>query len=1050
MVCITWDKMKHSRTAALDVCARCVELLQFVGQVFAVGSLIITAFCVLSFAAKIPVSQTALEVAQPSNPKRVLILLENDDTWPAYRLIDENVRTTLRKGSPSGILIFSEHLDRDHFSDPAIQVAQQNLIKRKYASSKIDLVIVVGGVPAGLFPGLPLVYLSADAKRNFPEGVTSGTKVVNVWVDLDARKTLEVARQLQPKARRIVVVGEESTPGHKSMSRIREMIATTAPDMESSYLTNLAVPEICRRVAVLGPERIVLFTGISHDPRGSPLVSAELIPMVAAASDAPVYSLADSHIGMGAVGGYVASSAEVGKKGGEMGLRILADEPRQDLGVPNVYLFDWRQLRRWRISKSALPAGSVVLNRQPTLWEDYRWYFIAAILLCIIETLLILGLLWHRSKRKKFENSFVDLMAFEKLISDLSATLINLHEEQVQPAIENSLGKIAEFLNLNRIDVFEYSKKSAELRVTSSWHSEGLQPSPSAVKAEQLPCWSKLLQRGEMVILSDLRALPELGSAECEHLRKLDAISAATLPLRAGGEFFGGISFISTSRRVLWTEGLIHQLKQLADILSNASMRSRALETQFRHTAIVESSDDAIISITLGGIIMSWNTGAQRLFGFSDAEAVGQPITLLVPDGWRDEANKILSRVRYGEHIKHYETVHIAKDGKKVDVSLTVSPIMNSKGVVVGVSKIARDITDRKRAERTLREGEERFRLVANTAPVLLWMSGPDKLCTFFNQCWLDFTGRPLEQELGNGWASGVYPEDLEHCLAIYSGAFEARAEFDMEYRLRRSDGKYRWIVDHGVPRFESDGTFCGYIGSCMDITDRKRTEDSLEELSGRLITAQEEERVRIARELHDDFSQRLALLGIGLGRLWKRRPESEEEERILVQKLWSQTKEITSDVHRLSHQLHSSKLEYVGLGPALRGLCEEISDKYRIQVEFTQRGVLSDIPKDIALCLFRICQESLSNVVKHSQAKQAQAELFSENNEVCLRITDSGLGFDLALRDANVGIGLIGMRERLRLVGGRLSVQSAPMRGTEILAEVPLPESQGNAPIGS
>ncbi len=197
-----------------------------------------------------------------------------------------------------------------------------------------------------------------------------------------------------------------------------------------------------------------------------------------------------------------------------------------------------------------------------------------------------------------------------------------------------------------------------------------------------------------------------------------------------------------------------------------------------------------------------------------------------------------------------------------------------------------------------------------------------------------------------------------------------------MEYRLRRYDGKYRWIVDYGVPRIESDGTFCGYIGSCVDITDRKLNAESLEELSGRLIAAQEEERGRIARELHDDFSQRLALLGIGLSRLWKKRPESEEDERTLVRELWNRTQEISSDVHRLSHQLHSSKLEHVGLGPALMGLCEEISEKYGIQVEFTDRERPLQIPKDVALCLFRVAQEAVSNVVKHSQAKQARVEL--------------------------------------------------------------------------
>lgn len=346
-----------------------------------------------------------------------------------------------------------------------------------------------------------------------------------------------------------------------------------------------------------------------------------------------------------------------------------------------------------------------------------------------------------------------------------------------------------------------------------------------------------------------------------------------------------------------------------------------------------------------------------------------------------------------------------------------------------------------------LQESEQRFHRLANSAPMLIWMSGTDKLCTFFNQAWLDFTGRSVEHEVGNGWASGLHPDDFDHCLQIYSRAFDARANFEMEYRLRRFDGKYRWIIDVGVPRFESNGIFAGYIGSCIDITDRKTTEKSLEELSGRLIAGQEAERTRIARDLHDDFSQRLALLGIGLGRLWKKRPDSEDEERIVIRELWDRTKEIASDVHRLSHQLYSSKLEHVGLGPALNGLCAEISEKYGIQAEFKEEGISSGIPKDVALCLFRVAQEALSNVVKYSQVQRAEVELSREANKIRLRVVDFGLGFDAALESDNAGIGLVSMRERLRLVGGLLSVRSAPMTGTEILADVPLsvstPETQ-------
>jgi PAS domain S-box-containing protein len=348
-------------------------------------------------------------------------------------------------------------------------------------------------------------------------------------------------------------------------------------------------------------------------------------------------------------------------------------------------------------------------------------------------------------------------------------------------------------------------------------------------------------------------------------------------------------------------------------------------------------------------------------------------------------------------------------------------------------------VEEQKKADLAVRESEERFRLVADSAPAMIWMSGEDRLCNYFNRQWLDFTGRPIAAELGNGWAEGVHSEDLTACLETYKNSFDARRPFKMQYRLMRHDGEYRWIFDIGVPRFNRNASFAGYIGSCVDITDRKLAEESLTTIGRRLIQAQEEERSRIARELHDDINQRISLLAIDLGQWEQNGFDSLEEVKSQIHSVRERISQLGRDVQAISHRLHSSKLEYLGLIAAARSFCRELSEQQQVEIHFSHKDLPSTVPKDASLCLFRVLQESLQNALKYSGVRYFEVELTGTAEHIHLTVNDSGVGFDPEVALTGTGLGLISMQERVHLVKGNFSINSRPLRGTTIEARVPV-----------
>jgi PAS domain S-box-containing protein len=348
----------------------------------------------------------------------------------------------------------------------------------------------------------------------------------------------------------------------------------------------------------------------------------------------------------------------------------------------------------------------------------------------------------------------------------------------------------------------------------------------------------------------------------------------------------------------------------------------------------------------------------------------------------------------------------------------------------------------RRRTERLLRESEARFRLFADTAPVMIWMSGPDRLCTDVNRPWLEFTGRTLAAELGNGWAQGVHPADRDRCISSYVNAFDRRQRFEMDYRLRRADGAYRWILDCGAPRFLPDGSFVGYIGSAVDITDQKLAKSMLTDFNHKLIEAQELERARIARELHDDLGQRVAGVTMLLYSLTPGRGKERDTTRATLTQLCGQLAEVTEAMTSISTRLHPPFLDLLGLSGAAAVLCKETSEQDGVQVDFRGENVPRDLPQDLALGLFRVLQEALANAVKHSGAQHVDVVLRGHGRGIQLDVIDRGVGFDPTVTTNGEGLGLFNMRERLSLIKGELVIESRPGSGTRIRAVARLSEA--------
>jgi PAS domain S-box-containing protein len=488
--------------------------------------------------------------------------------------------------------------------------------------------------------------------------------------------------------------------------------------------------------------------------------------------------------------------------------------------------------------------------------------------------------------------------------------------------------------------------------------------------------------------------------------------------------------------------------------------------------AIVESSDDAIITKDLNGIITSWNQGAQRIFGYTADEVIGKPISILIPTDRLNEEPGILARLRQGQRIDHYETIRRRKDGTFLDISLTVSPLRNADGRIVGASKIARDITLQKRSQLALRESEERFRAVVDNISQMAWTANESGEITWYNRRWYEYTGTTFDKMKGRGWVALHHPDYLQRVVANFDECLRSGRIWEDTFPLRGKDGLYRWFLSRAIPITDSSGKIQLWFGTNTDITEHQEAREALarshEDLEKRVAerTASLTEAIAQMEEFsysvsHDLRAPVRAMQGYAQATLEDYGDALEEQGREYLQHIIRSGERmdrlvrdllVYSRIARSDLQLHP-----VSLDRLVRDIISHYPEMQEPRAEVTMRGPLHSVVAHEP-SLLQALSNLLSNAVKFvAPGVKPEVKLHSERQGKWLRlwVDDNGIGikpeyrsrlFGLFERIHNgkhyegTGIGLAIVRKSVERMGGKVGMESNGS-GSQFWIELPSAE---------
>jgi PAS domain S-box-containing protein len=1005
----------------------------------------------------------------PERAVRVLILYYGDKDAPALDQFENGMRTRMEQELNAPVTIYTESFDVGWLGEnSSFGDSIEEFLREKYTLRGIDVIVPVGEYPfrfvqarhKTLLPGAKIVYFTLGRSPQGP--ISDATGMV---LQFNLGPTIEQALIQNPGTRHVYLIAGSTDLDRATLKiAVKNTQKYLQEKRETVDLQTLPVGTLTESRKILGSlpqDTVAVFVMYYGDSIGNGFVPARIVGAFSAFTNRPMYSWWDSTLGNGIVGGNLLDLQANGELFGNLVVRVIRGEKPESIPESAADLsqnmYDWRQLTRWGIPLNRIPPGSRVINQEFTAWQLYKWRIIGLIILIIVEAILIVILTRLAVSLRRRTKNLAYRRSVQALIAACAAAFIKLPPALVDNEIEILFQRLLEFFDLDLIKLFQFAPETGTLRLLCARRSAGVEQPPVSVDLRQLQWAEKQFQQGESVLVHSVDQLPpEAGTFET-YLRSNGILSFAGFPLLGENGALGALSFSTVRSSRIWEPDLVQALRTIADIFGSALERKYAEEaasaSRNRLIGMVESAMDAIIAIDDQHRIIVFNASAEQMFGCSADEALGQSIERFIP---------LRFRAHHRQHVERFSEVGdtsrsmgglgtimaLRINGQEFPIEASISQVKVGNNKVFTV--IIRDITERLQSEQKLRESSDLNLSILQSLKEHLAVLDSSGVV-------IAATARGAESvPISRTETEGLCVGDnyLEKCKAAVRAGDEDAATalngihavydgtvklFEMEYDNKlRADR--RWFAMSVTPLTSSGG---GVVISSEDITVRKRNEQAIRELSGRLINAQEQERARIARELHDDINQQVAMLAIELRQLNSQFPGESPERSEQVELLWKKTHALSLDIQRISHQLHSSKLDHLGIVAALRGLCNEVSEQINIKIDFQFRQVPSTISSDISLSIFRVAQESLHNIAKHAHAQKVRVELSGTRDAVVLRVSDDGIGFDSDAPENGSGLGMISMSERVRSAGGSISISSKPSLGTQIEATIPLSNEQ-------